>query len=301
MSRTNSSRIAIAIAATLASGGARAASLPFIHQGTVFRDAKGAPLKAPEGVACAGGGRFVVGDTGNGRLLTYALKDGKLAGGEEIKLAELPFPVRVQVDSKGNVFALDGKSNRVVKVDANGGFGGVVEPQGAGVASTLRIGAFKVDGADGFVLLDLTAGRVLVTDASGSVARAVELPRGRSVFTDVAVDGSGTLYALDAVGATLWSAEKSATAFHPLAKDLREHMSFGTYVTLWKNRILLVDQNGSGIVTLGPDGGFQGRQLGIGWNDGLVNYPAQLCVTPEGTAILADRFNNRVQLFAITE
>ena len=49
---------------------------------------------------------------------------------------------------------------------------------------------------------------------------------------------------------------------------------------------------------LGVDGTFQGRELAMGWSDGAVHYPGQICVTSEGDVFVADRNNNRVQIFA---
>jgi hypothetical protein len=75
-------------------------------------------------------------------------------------------------------------------------------------------------------------------------------------------------------------------------------MSFPTHLAARQGRLYLVDRNGNGMVSLGVDGSFQGRQLEIGWSDGLVYYPSQVCVTDTGDVILADRDNNRVQYFA---
>jgi hypothetical protein len=121
------------------------------------------------------------------------------------------------------------------------------------------------------------------------------------MVTDVAVDAGGTVYALDPVGRTLWGAEKGSAELKPLNRTLGDHMSFGTYLLPLRGKLVVVDQNGSGLAVLGPDGSFLGRQLAIGWSDGLVNYPAQLCVNKAGVAFLTDRFNNRVQLFAVGE
>jgi DNA-binding beta-propeller fold protein YncE len=285
-----------AMAFLAAAGPAHAESLAFSHAGTVYADANGAPLRAPEGVACTDSGRFVVADTGNARLLMYTAKDGKIAGGTEIKLTQLQYPLRVQIDSKGNILAFDSKTRRIVKVDQNGGFGGNLDLQGA--AGELKISAFKLDSSDGVIALDLAGRRVLIADPAGKVTREVPLPEG-AVATDVAVDGSGTIYAIDPVGGTLWSAGRDAASFTALAKGLQELMSFGMYVTAWQGKIIVVDQNGSGLVLLGPDGAFLGRRLSIGWSDGLVNYPAQVCLQSTGLAFVADRFNNRVQLFNV--
>jgi hypothetical protein len=54
-----------------------------------------------------------------------------------------------------------------------------------------------------------------------------------------------------------------------------------------------------GIVTIGPDGSYQGRELTIGWNDGQLYYPAQICLTEGGDLFVADRQNHRVQIFSV--
>jgi hypothetical protein len=130
------------------------------------------------------------------------------------------------------------------------------------------------------------------------VTRQVKLPAGSGTVTDIAVDVAGNLYAVDGVGGAVWVAEKGSGELKSLVKGLKDRMSFPGYMTAAKGRLFLVDQNGSGVVLLGVDGSYQGRQLSIGWSDGLVNYPAQLCLTDTGTAFLADRFNNRVQIFS---
>jgi hypothetical protein len=36
----------------------------------------------------------------------------------------------------------------------------------------------------------------------------------------------------------------------------------------------------------------------MGWGNGLVYYPAQVCIGSAGEVAIADRYNNRVQVFA---
>jgi NHL repeat len=183
-----------------------------------------------------------------------------------------------------------------VRVAPDGKSGAVVAFKGSGLAA-VNPGSFKLDAQDNFYVLDLVSGKVLVADADGNVMRQVALPRGGAVFTDVAIDVGGTVYAVDAVGATVWSAEKSSSEFKPLTKSMKDRMNFPTYLTASRGRLLLVDQNGNGVVVLGSDGSYQGRQLSIGWSEGLVYYPGQLCINEKGDAFLADRYNNRVQVF----
>lgn len=279
---------------------ASAQSVVLVHEGTIYADANEVPLKAPEGVACTDSGHVVVADTGNQRLLLYTLQDGRLRGGNEVKLAQLTAPLRVQIAANGDVLALDWKTRKIVRVAADGSFGGILEPTGVKGPPAVTPVSFKLDaGGSTVYVLDGKERRVLVVDrSSGAVKAEVQLPK-EGIFTDVAVDAGGTLYAVDAVNAAIWAAEKGAPAFKALTQGMKDRMSFPAYLTASKGKLFVVDQNGNGVVILGIDGTYQGRQLSIGWSEGLVNYPAQLCLTDAGMVFLADRFNNRVQTFSI--
>lgn len=298
MSRAFRSSLVLALVLAAAPRTGRAEGVAFVHDTTIFNDAKEVPFRAPEGVGCTEAGYLVVADTGGGRLVTFSFKEGKLAGGDEIKLSQLTEPLRVQVTSKGDVLALDGKTRKIVRVGASGGYAGALEPKGIDDAAAVVPVAFKLDGNDNVYLLDAAGRRVLMMDPSGAVSNVVQLPKEAGTVMDVAADAAGALYAVDAVGASVWTAEKGAKVFKPLVQGMKDRMSFPTYILVSRGRIFLVDQNGSGIVILGVDGSYQGRQLSIGWSDGLVNYPAQLCMTEKGFAFVADRFNNRVQVFS---
>jgi NHL repeat-containing protein len=280
---------------------ARGQSVVLTHDGTLYADGEEKPLKAPEGVACTDGGHLVVADTGNKRLVLYTSQNGRLGGGKEVKLDQLTAPQRVQIDAKGDLYAFDLKTRKVVRVTANGSYGGTILVKGIENASDVVPSTFKLDPGGNVYLLDGAGHRVLVLDPSGTVTRQVQLPPESGTVTDIAVGAGGVLYAVDAVKAVVWSAEKGAAAFKPLTQSLKDRMSFPSYLTVSKGRIFVVDQNGNGIVVLGVDGSYQGRQLSIGWGEGLVYYPAQLCMTESGTVFVADRYNNRVQVFSIAK
>ena len=270
------------------------------HEASIYIDEKEEALRLPEGVACGDKGAIVVADTGNGRLLTFAWRDGKLTGGTAVRLAEATHPVRVQVDSKGNVLVLDRRSRRIVRVDTAGRFAGAVEWRGATGASGIAPIAFKLDAADNLYVLDVVARRVIVSDAGGKVSRDLPLPRGETEFTDVWVDSAGRILAVDSVGSRLWAAEAGSKEFKPLGGSLKDRVSFPVYLTGAEGKLYLVDQNGNGIAVLTGDGGFLGRELDMGWLDGKVYYPAQVCVNAEGYLFVADRANNRVQVFSLS-
>lgn len=284
---------ALAAALSAAPGLARAAGLK--HLATITADDKDGPLRAPEGVACTDKGAIVVADTGNGRLLTYTWRDGRLSGGAPVKVAEATAPARVQIDAQGNVLALDRRTRRIVRVDVAGRFAGAVEPKGARGAAVSPL-AFRVDAAGTLYVLDAAARRVVVAGRDGKVSRELPLPPGPPAFVDVAVDAAGRILLADPAGAQLWVAEKGAGAFKRLGAGLKDRLAFAAYVTDRGGRILVVDQHAHALVTLGADGSYQGRELEMGWTDGKVYYPTQACAV-DGLVVVADRNNNRVQLF----
>lgn len=289
--------LAIAALAALvaAAPAARAQTTPFVFSGATYRDAREAPLKAPEGVACDDAGNVVVADTGNGRLVVYRHVAGALTGGTPVQPAGMVQPVRAQFDSKGRLLVLDARTRRILTLDLDGKVLAAVEPRGGAFASMPV--AFKLDAQDALHVVDAAQGRVNVIDASGAVVRHLDLPKGAVAVKDVHVDLAGNVYVVDGSSATVWMSEKGAAPFKPFTASMKDRMNFPTYLTGGRGRFFLVDQFGNGVVVLGADGAYQGRQLAIGWNDGLVYYPSQLCVTTAGDAFLADRGNDRVQVF----
>jgi hypothetical protein len=288
---------ALALLAVALAAGPVAAHGQFLFDRAIYQDDKEGALKTPEGVGCNDAGALVVADSGNGRLVLYTYRDGVLGGGTPVKPTQLAYPVRVQLDSKGNIWVLDRKTRKILRLDGKGAYLGAVEPKpGSAITASMPV-SFKLDVNDQLHVLDGVAGRVVVLDPAGAVTRQIELPKGKAVFTDVHVDPGGTVYALDGVGAALWIAEKGATAFKPLTPSMEDRMNFPVYLTGRGGKLYVVDQFGNGIVTLGVDGSYQGRQLAIGWSEGLLYYPAQLCLNGKGEAVVADRSNNRVQIF----
>jgi Tfp pilus assembly protein PilZ len=61
--------------------------------------------------------------------------------------------------------------------------------------------------------------------------------------------------------------------------------------------LFISDQNSGGIIAIGQDGTFRNRLLSLGWKEGAVRYPAQICVNKDGGFFVADRANSRIQMF----
>lgn len=298
--RAPAAAAALALAVLTGPGAARAESGRLEYESALWADAKEKPLRGPEGVACPDSGSVVVADTANGRLVLYrSTKAGALEPGVELKLAQLTAPRRVHVDRKGNVLALDGRTRRIVKVGPEGAFAGYVGYEGAPAPAAVVPVAFDLDAADHLYVLD-AAGREVLEVVADKVVRRVALPKlPRAAFTDVAVDAGGVVHVVESVQAQVWSAEKGAAAFTARSKPLKDHVSFPGGLVAAKGKLYVVDRAGAGVVTLGGDGAYQGRQLALGASAGLVAYPGQLCITAAGKAYLADSGNDRVQVFGV--
>lgn len=285
----------------LCSAAAGAAPVLLTHAASAYADQAGGALKAPEGVACTDNGYVVVADTGNRRLVQYTYAGGKFAGGKPLRFDELGSPVRVQVDRAGNLLSLDSRTRRIVRVGQEGGFAGFVEMKDVPPEKGFFPVAFKLDAAGSISVVDLASARLVVLDPQGRFERELPLPAG-AIVSDVTVDAKGTTFVVDTQGGEIWSAPRGARAFALFSKKLREYLNYPAYLTsAGRGQLVVVDQNGNGLVLVGPDGSFQGRQLSIGWNDGLVYYPQQICVDAKGEVFVADRGNNRVQAFNVAK
>jgi len=274
----------------------------FRYLTAIYFDEKGASIRQPEGVACNEGSTLIVGDTGNGRLLRYTVTEKDLKPAGEIRAPQLSYPIRVQMNSKGDIFALDGKQRRIARFGPGGEFKGYVSPEGIPSPASFVPRSIKMDRTDNMYILDIFSARVLVLSPEGKYQRHLEFPKDFGFFSDLAVDYKGTIFLVDSVHATVSVAAKDAKGFSPLTKSLREHLSFPTYITTDSRGVLyLVDENGGGVVILGQDGSFLGRQLAMGWNPGLLYYPSQMCLNDKGQMFIADRGNSRVQFFSIVK
>lgn len=280
----------------LNSFGAETMSLKVVQP--VLTDNKDGMMKNPEGISCNDEGLFIVADSGNGRLLTYTFKDDLVKWGTEIKVPQISYPTRLQMNSKGEIFVLDEKTRRIVRLSPQGSYLGYLDPQGLPSSATVVPRSFKLDAHDGVYLLDILSERVLVLDAGGKFQKQIAFPKAPGFFSDLAINGNGDIYLIDSTNVMVYVARKDADSFTPLSTSLREDMNYPVYITAdSRGNIFVVDQNGGGIIVLGQSGAFLTRMLNTGWKPGLLNHPGQICINSKGNFFVADRDNNRVQIF----
>jgi DNA-binding beta-propeller fold protein YncE len=271
------------------------------YNSSVYGDDKGVGLRHPEGIAC-NEKAVVVGDTENDRLLRYVLEEKTLKAGTEIKIPQLTNPIRVQINSKGEIFALDGKQRRIVRLNADGTFKGYIAIEGVPTDAPVIPRSFKISRDDTLYILDVFSGRVLVLNPEGKFQKQIDFPKEYGFFSDLAIDPKGNVLLIDSIKARVFSAAKNSNSFSPLGGPLKEYLDFPVSITTdSRGTIYVTDENGAAIGVLAQDGSFLGKQLSMGWSEGLLYYPSQICVNEKGEVFIADRGNSRVQLFTVVK
>lgn len=268
-------------------------TLKFVQ--SVYDDGKETGLKHPEGVACTDE-YFIVADTGNNRLVKFTFTD-KVAKAVESEMPVIS-PLAAQVNSKGEIYVIEGKDRRIKIFNADGTEKGNLSPKGSPVARKMVPRSFKIDQNDKIYILDISDGVVLILDPDGNYLRHVPFPEQAGFFSDLAVDTKGTVFLVDSTEVNVYAAAPDGDQFTLLSKGIKEYANFPTNIALDKSGIIyLVDKHGGNLVMLNPDGSFLGHKFGYGWKESQFYYPTQLCISAAGSFFIADRGNSRVQVF----
>lgn len=280
-----------------------AEELKFRFVAAIYSDDQELKLKQPEGVACSKNNLLLVADTGNARLVRYRFNNSLAeSSAQEIRVPQLKYPRRVEMNSKGEIFVLDGKLRRIMRLTADGKFNGYIDPQGASAPSANAPISFHIDKDDNLFILDIFSGQVIVLGDQGQYRRHLKFPEEFGFFTDLTVDNRGRILLLDSVGARLYSTTVNSTRFTAITEGLKAYMRFPAALTTDRQgRIYLVDRNGGKIIILARDGSLLGRLSAKGWKEGLLNYPSQMCINDRGEIFVADTNNSRVQVFVEIE
>ena len=278
-------------------------AMKFRYMASIYADDKGLGLKQPEGVACDGESLLIVADTGNGRLLKYSIQEGAIeVGTVEIKVDQLSYPIKTEINSRGEIYILDRRQRSIIRLTPAGEFRGYLQPVGLPSPSAYVPRSFTVDRNDNIYILDILSERVLILDPAGRYVRQIKFPDEYGFFSDVAMGFRGTVLLIDVVDGMVFSAGKNSASFSRLTSSLKEYVRFPANLTTDdRGRIYLADRNGGSIIILGLDGSFISRQSGMGWKEGSLNYPAQMCINNKGEIFIADTNNSRVQIFEMVE
>jgi DNA-binding beta-propeller fold protein YncE len=156
-------------------------------------------------------------------------------------------------------------------------------------------------GADGATyVLDVRTPRVLVLDEAGALVRTIAFSEPPLSPADVAVGAAGEVWVADGLAGSLWLAEPGAGTAAVRARFDRDTVGLAHAVALDdQGRPLVVDRGRGRLVALERDGTRAGAILGAGWGQGELRYPGGIAIDERGNVFIADRENDRVQVFRL--
>ena len=103
--------------------------------------------------------------------------------------AEFPlpksYPIRVHVNSKGDLYFLDGRERRIEIVSATGEESGPLSYKGLPSSTEVVPKSFTIDRNDNIYLLDILSRQVLVLDPGGQYSRQCPLPGANTVSSPI--------------------------------------------------------------------------------------------------------------------
>ncbi len=292
--------VAILLAAAMGPMNAPAAEkVRFRHAKSLYEDGEGIGLRQPQGVACTENSVLVVADTGNDRLLRYTFSD--YDSNPKVQVLKTPltiYPKRIRMNRQGEIYLLDAKAGRIVRLSAQGQNLGFIEPAGLPTPARIEASSFAVAPDGSLYFVDILSKRVLICDERGQYIKHVQFPETNGWISDIAVNERREIFLVDSVNARVFKARSGEALFSALSESLEQYMRFPTDLAIdQRGRIYLSDRNGSKIVVLSPDGAYVGRFSDKGWKDGLLNHPSQVCLNERGDLFVADTSNHRVQIF----
>jgi len=247
-------------------------------------------LRWPVGVAAASADELVVADAYESRLVVLERQGVEWGQVREIELDGAPYAVahdgnRYAVSLRGDagLVAVEGDRHQLRRI--------------ALPAGTVPGALAAVDGG-GFLVYDLSSGDVLKLDGSGSAAGrwTVDGP-----VTGLAAAPNGGFFAT--------VAHRAEVLFH--GADGRELQRFTVPgegpVPAWPTGIvreaggnlLVVDRHSGRLLKLDVSGRLEGRGARMGWDPGLLRFPAGIGWLPDGRLAVADQGNGRIQLFRL--
>lgn len=259
--------------------------------------ATSASICSPYGVALDSTGNLYIADTCNHRVRKVAASTGiitTVAGNGTAAFtgdngpasaASLNYPVRVLVDSTGNLYIADNSNHRIRKVAAASGI--VTTVAGNGTA-TFAGDSDTATSASLYSPYDVSldsAGNLYIADQGNNRIRKVAAESG--IITTVAGNGSAT-FAGDNDAAT------TASLKYPVgvAVDSADNLYISDF---GNNRIRKVTAASGVITTVAGNGlgGFSGD--GGAAISASLYYPSGLTIDSAGNLYIADRYNHRIR------
>lgn len=263
-------------------------------------------LKRPLGVAVSPWGDVVVADSVNHRLAVFG-PDGqfkKTLGGPGSGPGQFNYPTSVAV-SGNKIYVADFYNKRVQVLDLNGKqlsvFPSAQDRQQIGpVVMPVTV---ATDRRGNLYVSDLSVQRILVYDAQGKMLRsfgkAGTSPGELSYVNGIAVDdaGDGKIYLSNSNNGRVDEFTMDGKFIRTLSASRRLSNPKGIAFDMENHRIYVADVFIHQVLGINSDGNIFETIGGRGFDPGKFNFPTAVAVDDQGKLYVADRENNRIEVF----
>ena len=265
---------------------------------------EGDRLNRPTGVTTDANGNIYVADSEKHRILIFDSNGTFIDqfGDAGQKKYELWYPNAVAVADNGQVFVACKQSNRIVIFNADHKPIWQINVP-APLALTIKNNRVYSTTMRGVMIGDVKGNLINNFGTRGPRVGQVDFPTG------IAVDDKGTIYVADSLnyriqaftpeGKSLWTFGKPIDKKNPLTDRFRT-FDLPVSLTIDKDNILYVVDGLGGEITVLDTKGKQLDKVGDwGHNEGQFYYPEGIAYTGNETFVVADKFNDRVQVLRI--
>ena len=249
-----------------------------------------------------------IADAGRDMLVTLGT-DGRPLGYFYHRLrgrTEKREPAGIAVNSKGTVFVSDASENRIYMYDYRGESSGfILLPDGK--SSPSLPGKLAVDADDNLYVAVRNAGKVLVLDSAGRFKTEISSPSSNSEMAccDVAVDGSGNIYALSTKGPAVRIFDKLGNQDREFGKHEPGPTGFSGPAGIdvdGKGRLWIADAVSQVVKVFQSDGTYIRMFGGLGSGEGAFFSPVDVCINRStNTLFVLEKNGRRIQAFTIED
>ena len=263
-------------------------------------------LSKPNEIAVAKNGDIYILDADNHRVVVFD-EDGNYVKkfGEESGQGSLNFPTAIAIDSNGVVFVAVKDKRKIVMFDAKNHepFWEIKIPAPAKPQALTTVGNRLYVATDDGVMIGTTKGRMLTAfRGRGRGKGEFDLPTGIAVRKGkiyIADSGNYRLQALNSDGESLWTVgEPMKTGAGP--RNLERKFGSPAGLTIDDDGNLYMVDGLNGEIHIFDEKGQVLKKIGSwGRDDGQLYYPDGIAYAGGSRFVVADKFNNRVQVFRI--
>jgi DNA-binding beta-propeller fold protein YncE len=264
-------------------------------------------LRRPSGVALDGQGRIFVADTGKQRVVVFD-ENGKYVtqfGDPGTGRFKIKDPIAVSIAPDNSIFVLSKTLKKIVKYDAQYKPIHEINFGESPLAMTIHDRKIYVTTIGGIMIGDLAGNLITSFGSRGKAPGQFDLPGG------ITVGPNGNIYVADSMnyrvqaltkdGNPLWQYGKPLPSKNPMMYQGADR-KFGMPASIAlddNGHLYVVDGLSCEIDVLDTNGKFIEKIGDIGHDDGFFYYPDGITYAGNGNVVLADKFNDRVQVFRV--